>query len=60
MSDEEKLAHDLALVAAAISANKNFSVEAVGSDSDERRDNFADYLRQEYDHFLKHYLPDEK
>lgn len=55
MSDNLKRAHDLAVVAAAIVASKEFEKEAVGETPAERRAAFADYLQEEYEGFLNYY-----
>lgn len=55
MIDNQKRIHDLAVAAAAITAYQNFDIEVTGSDNNEKRASFADYLMEEYESFLKYY-----
>lgn len=55
MSDSTNHLHDLAIAAAAISACKNFEIEAVGDTATDKRISFANYLQEEYEYFLKYY-----
>lgn len=57
---DKEIAHDLAVAAAAVSALKNFDIEVSGESPAEKRASFADYLQEEYESFLKHYLSESK
>ncbi len=55
MIDTKQQNHDLAIAAAAISAYKNFDKEVYGDTPSSKRSAFADYLKEEYEFFLKYY-----
>lgn len=60
MINQEQRNHDLAVVAAAVSAYRNFDSEVCGDNPTEKRASFADYLQDEYEHFLKFFTEKTK